>query len=120
VAPRRFVGFVAPWQSVVVRLPPERLAATAGSYAAVIISPPPPEPVAELAADLAKLRGVVAVVLGGSRAAGTHRPDSDWDIGLYYRASQRALDPEDVRRLGHPGDVSALGEWGPIVHVAPG
>jgi predicted nucleotidyltransferase len=73
-------------------------------------------PVAALAAELQALPGAVAVVLGGSRADGTHRPDSDWDLGLYYRGSARPLDPDDVRALGHPGYVSALGEWGPIVH----
>jgi Nucleotidyltransferase domain len=75
-----------------------------------------PAPVAALAAELAGLPGVVAVALGGSRAAGTHRPDSDWDLGVYYRGSERPLDPADVRRLGHEGHVSELGEWGPIVH----
>jgi hypothetical protein len=55
------------------------------------------------------------VVLGGSRAAGTERPDSDWDLGLYYRGSA-PIDPAGVRALGHPGQVSELGEWGPIVH----
>jgi hypothetical protein len=75
-----------------------------------------PEPVAALVGDLAELPGAVAVVLGGSRATATHRPDSDWDIGLYYRGSRRSLDPEEVRRFGHDGYVSSLGEWGPIVH----
>ena len=75
-----------------------------------------PAPVATLAADLAGLPGAVAVVLGGSRATATHRPDSDWDLGVYYRASQRPLDPGDVRRLGQRGHVSELGEWGPIVN----
>jgi hypothetical protein len=56
------------------------------------------------------------VVLGGSRADGTHRPDSDWDLGLYYRASEARFDPAAVGALGHPGSVSRLGEWGPIVH----
>jgi hypothetical protein len=56
------------------------------------------------------------VVLGGSRADGTHRPDSDWDLGLYYRASEGCFDPTAVGALGHPGYVSRLGEWGPIVH----
>lgn len=73
-------------------------------------------PLATLAADLAGLAGTVAVALGGSRATATHRPDSDWDLLVYYRASPRPLDPEDVRRLGHQGYVSELGEWGPIVH----
>jgi predicted nucleotidyltransferase len=75
-----------------------------------------PAPVAALAADLAGLPGVVAVVLGGSRATATHGPDSDWDLGVYYRGSRRPLDPDGVRRLGHSGQVSALGEWGPIVN----
>jgi predicted nucleotidyltransferase len=72
-----------------------------------------PPPVADLAAQLAALPGAVAVVLGGSRATGTHRRDSDWDLGVYYRGT---LDPEEVRALGHPGFVSGLGEWGPIVN----
>ena len=72
--------------------------------------------VASLAAELAALSGVVAVVLGGSRATGTQRPDSDWDIGAYYRASGQRLDPGELRALGHEGYVSALGEWGPIMN----
>jgi predicted nucleotidyltransferase len=74
-----------------------------------------PEHVASLAAEIAGVPAVIAVVLGGSRATATHRPDSDWDLGVYYRAAQ-PLDPVDVRRLGHAGYVSELGEWGPIVH----
>jgi predicted nucleotidyltransferase len=72
--------------------------------------------VAALAGELADLPGAVAVVLGGSRAGATHRPDSDWDLGVYYRGSRRPLDPGDVRRLGRAGHVSELGEWGPIVN----
>lgn len=64
------------------------------------------EHVAEL---LSGLPGVEAVALGGSRARGTHRPDSDWDFALYYRG---AFDPADLRALGLPGSVSDLGEWG--------
>jgi predicted nucleotidyltransferase len=75
-----------------------------------------PPPVATLATELAGLPGAVAVVLGGSRASATERPDSDWDVGVYYRGSRRLLDSEDLRRLGHEGYVSGLGEWGPIVH----
>ena len=52
-------------------------------------------------------------MLGGSRADGTHRPDSDWDLGLYYRG---AFDPDALRRLGHEGHVSEFGEWGPIMN----
>jgi Nucleotidyltransferase domain len=78
--------------------------------------PPLPAHVAALAAELADLPGPVAVVLGGSRATETHRPDSDWDLGVYYRGSQQPLNPDDLRRLGHDGHVSQLGEWGPIMN----
>jgi hypothetical protein len=57
----------------------------------------------------ARLPGVVAVTLGGSRAQGDHGPDSDWDFGLYYRGT---LDAQDVAGLGWPGRVFAPGEWG--------
>jgi predicted nucleotidyltransferase len=58
---------------------------------------------------LAALPAVHAVALGGSRAQGTHRPDSDWDLAVYYRG---AFDPDDVRALGWPGEVSEIGAWG--------
>ncbi|OEU85085.1 nucleotidyltransferase domain-containing protein [Streptomyces oceani] len=61
-----------------------------------------------LADRLAALPGCVAVTLGGSRAEGTHRPDSDWDLALYYR---RDFDPDDLRALELPGEVSDLGGW---------
>jgi predicted nucleotidyltransferase len=32
---------------------------------------------------LGRLPGVSAVTLGGSRAEGIHRPDSDWDFSIY-------------------------------------
>ena len=38
-----------------------------------------------IAGQLQKIPNVVAVVLGGSYATGLSRPDSDIDIGLYYR-----------------------------------
>ncbi|RAY13554.1 nucleotidyltransferase domain-containing protein [Actinomadura craniellae] len=58
---------------------------------------------------LAGLPGVRAVALGGSRAQGTHRPDSDWDLAIYYRGG---FEPGDLRVLGLPGEVSELGAWG--------
>jgi hypothetical protein len=75
-----------------------------------------PAPIARLAAELADLAGTVAVVLGGSRGSGAHGPDSDWDLGLYYRGSQEPVDPAHLRSLGHEGHVSELGEWGPVVN----
>ncbi|CAM5336468.1 hypothetical protein SCANM63S_04133 [Streptomyces canarius] len=58
---------------------------------------------------LAALPTVRAVALGGSRAEGTHRPDSDWDLAVYYRGP---FDPGDLRALGWPGKVSDIGGWG--------
>jgi predicted nucleotidyltransferase len=64
---------------------------------------------ADVAARLGELPAVQAVTLGGSRAAGTHRPDSDWDFSVYYRGP---FDPQALRDLGWPGQVSELGGWG--------
>jgi len=72
--------------------------------------------VLEIATSLHRIPGVIAVVLGGSRARGEERPDSDWDFGLYYRGSRRPIDPDDVRALGYAGIVFAPGDWGPIVN----
>lgn len=58
---------------------------------------------------LAALPGVRAVSLGGSRARGVHRADSDWDLAVYYRGH---FDPQDLRDLGWPGQVSEIGGWG--------
>jgi len=67
------------------------------------------EPIERLVSQLSALPGVRAIALGGSRAAGDERPDSDWDLGVYYRGG---FDPGLVRALGHPGEVSELGGWG--------
>jgi hypothetical protein len=69
--------------------------------------------VREIAARLARIPGIVAVTLGGSRATGTASDDSDWDFGLYYRGG---IDPDDVRALGWPGQVFAPGDWGRLVN----
>ncbi len=58
---------------------------------------------------LAALPGVRAVALGGSRAEGTHRAASDWDLAVYYRG---AFDPADLRAVGWEGEVSEIGGWG--------
>ncbi|MFJ9353448.1 nucleotidyltransferase domain-containing protein [Streptomyces mirabilis] len=58
---------------------------------------------------LAALPTVRAVALGGSRAQGTHGPDSDWDVAIYYRG---AFDPDDLRAVGWQGEVSEIGGWG--------
>ncbi|MBY8874061.1 nucleotidyltransferase domain-containing protein [Micromonospora sp. PLK6-60] len=69
------------------------------------------------AARLCAVDGVLAVALGGSRARGTHRPDSDWDLGLYYRGE---LDVAGLRALAadvadEPAEPTAPGGWGPWV-----
>jgi predicted nucleotidyltransferase len=53
--------------------------------------------------------GVLAVTLGGSRAEGTSRPDSDWDFSVYYRG---AFDPAGLRELGWAGQVFPVRGWG--------
>jgi hypothetical protein len=62
---------------------------------------------------LAQIPGVVAVSLGGSRATGQARPDSDWDFGLYYRGQ---ISSADLRTLGFAGHVVEPGAWGRLVN----
>ncbi|WP_327178984.1 nucleotidyltransferase domain-containing protein [Streptomyces sp. NBC_01335] len=74
--------------------------------------------VAAMAARLVAVDGVRAVALGGSRARGTHRPDSDWDLGLYYRGSPDldALTALASEAQGEPATVEGPGSWGPWVN----
>jgi hypothetical protein len=71
----------------------------------------------ELVERLAVVPGVVAVVLGGSRSRGEHRPDSDTDLGIYYRGR---LDIDQLRGLAaevaSKYEVFGLGDWGPWVN----
>ncbi len=72
---------------------------------------------AEAADALASLPGVRAVALGGSRASGTARPDSDWDFAVYYRGTRGPaggpqFDPGSLRTLGWPGEIFPIGGWG--------
>ena len=76
-----------------------------------------------LADRLVEVPGVVAVMLGGSRARGDEHPDSDVDLGLYYRPP---LDTAALRRLarsaasarsvgGQGPELTEPGGWGPWV-----
>jgi hypothetical protein len=75
------------------------------------------EELGDLARRLTAVDGVVGVLLGGSRARGTHAPGSDVDLGVYYRP------PLDVGGLGAlarevagpQAAVTRPGEWGPWV-----
>jgi len=58
---------------------------------------------------LAALPHVETVALGGSRAQGTHHAGSDWDLAVHYRGP---FDPQDLRDVGWPGEVSPIGGWG--------
>jgi hypothetical protein len=71
----------------------------------------------ELAGRLTDVPGVIAVLLGGSRARGTHTPESDTDLGLYYRAPLDIGTLNDLARdvAGPAAQVTAPGEWGPWV-----
>jgi hypothetical protein len=77
-----------------------------------------PARVLDMTGRLAEIPGVVGVVLGGSRAIGAHRPDSDVDLGLYYRgsldvAALRAFAAEVASELL---GLSEIGGWGPWVN----
>ncbi|MFE7576887.1 nucleotidyltransferase domain-containing protein [Streptomyces sp. NPDC057521] len=75
--------------------------------------------VAEMAARLTQVPGIRAVLLGGSRARGTHRPDSDWDLGVYYRGTPdtAALSALAAAFQGSPAEVTGPGGWGPWVNA---
>ncbi len=75
----------------------------------------------QLIEHLGQVRGIRAIVLGGSYASGSQRPDSDLDIGLYYEDSQM-LDVAQIRSIAatlhdEPDPVvTDLGGWGPWVN----
>ncbi|WP_261134007.1 nucleotidyltransferase domain-containing protein [Bacillus sp. Marseille-Q3570] len=69
-----------------------------------------------------KVRGVQAIVLGGSRAKGTHTRTSDIDIGIYY-SDEKELDLDTLEKIAMELDdlnrgklVTSIGEWGPWIN----
>ena len=67
---------------------------------------------------LSSVPGVDAVVLGGSRARGDATPESDYDLGLYFRADT-PFDVRDLRAAVAPfldapeeATITEIGEWG--------
>ncbi|MDQ5827142.1 MAG: nucleotidyltransferase domain-containing protein [Chloroflexota bacterium] len=75
-----------------------------------------------VAGRLGSIEGVAAVALGGSMARREAHPDSDIDLGVYYRLENppsvvelRSLAEEIDDR--HPKDAATnLGEWGPWIN----
>jgi predicted nucleotidyltransferase len=71
--------------------------------------------------DLKKINGVVAVVLGGSYAAGKATKSSDLDIGIYY-AQENPFSITDIKAIANKYSISEnptvtnFYEWGPWVN----
>lgn len=72
--------------------------------------------------QLKNVSGIDAVVLGGSRARGTHTESSDIDLGIYYHPS-KPVDLEALTRLAKEIDdehredlVTGFGGWGPWIN----
>ena len=80
------------------------------------------EILSEVVSSVSKLDGIVAIVLGGSRARGTADELSDIDLGIYYDASRpfstaalgAAAQDLDDRHVS--GLVTEFGAWGPGVN----
>jgi predicted nucleotidyltransferase len=76
----------------------------------------------QVVARVAKIDGVQAIVLGGSRARGTADDRSDIDLGIYYdgahRFSTAALGAAAQELDDRHSDnlVTGFGEWGPGVN----
>ncbi len=69
--------------------------------------------------ELENLTGISGVVLGGSRARGTHSEKSDIDIGIYYDETE-GFDLEELNRVAaklddekKEGLITPIGGWGP-------
>jgi predicted nucleotidyltransferase len=80
------------------------------------------EILSRVVARVSKIEGVLAIVLGGSRARGTADERSDIDLGIYYDgehpfsipalgAAAKELDDRHSDNL-----VTSFGEWGPAVN----
>ncbi|GAB3804071.1 nucleotidyltransferase domain-containing protein [Virgibacillus kimchii] len=72
----------------------------------------------EIIKELNGIPGIVGIVLGGSRARGTHHATSDIDIGIYYDESE-GFNVNDVSRVATKLDdehrenlVTSIGVWG--------
>ncbi|GCE23324.1 nucleotidyltransferase domain-containing protein [Dictyobacter kobayashii] len=71
------------------------------------------------------IKGINAIVLGGSYASNSQRPDSDIDIGIYY-SEANPLDIRTIRLVAQTLNdfadptVTKPGGWGTWVNGEPG
>jgi predicted nucleotidyltransferase len=75
----------------------------------------------EISRELEGIPGIIGIVLGGSRARGTHHEKSDIDIGIYY---DETLDIGELNKVAVKLDdehrenlVTQIGGWGPWVNA---
>ena len=88
------------------------------------------EIIRDITQRLQVIDGIIGVVLGGSRASGTHMPDSDIDLGIYYEPDSppdiAASEPSCYRnrrreayRPHHaPRWLGTVDQWGWLAHGA--
>src|ERR1700730_16171672 len=75
-----------------------------------------------VADHLKEINGIKAIVLGGSRARGTHTVNSDIDLGIYYNLDYEpnlvALNnlAQELDDLHRKDLVTKTGEWGPWIN----
>ncbi len=76
----------------------------------------------EIVSCVKGVAGVKAIVLGGSRARGTHSPSSDIDLGIYYDPL-KPLDLDELSRVAEhiddehrKGLVTPIRGWGPWIN----
>lgn len=76
----------------------------------------------EIVDEVKQVGGVKGIVLGGSRARGTHTSSSDVDLGIYYHADS-PLDLDGLSRVAtHLDDehrahvITPIGGWGPWIN----
>jgi hypothetical protein len=76
----------------------------------------------DLYSEISTVPGLSALVLGGSRARGTHTEKSDVDLGLYYHPD-RPLDLIALERVAakyddthRPNLITQPGGWGPWIN----
>jgi predicted nucleotidyltransferase len=76
----------------------------------------------QIVAEVKRVEGVKGIVLGGSRARGTHTSSSDIDLGIYYHPdsppnlsflSEIATQLDDEHRVDV---ITGIGGWGPWIN----